>query len=189
MSFEGDSFFDGFTFFTLGQSSSSAQLAHKPNFRGTEDPTAGQVEYVNRATAENDHLAYVNDNGTVVIRTDASTKLAEGEKRKSVRLESKDTVDFGSLVLFDVVRAPFGPGVWPACASLLFFFTRRADARAQSGCQCLCLTLFAMAECGAVSAMRTGLTTVKLCGFSLCRASRLADRNQQDMSVLSFHAL
>ncbi|KAE8154191.1 concanavalin A-like lectin/glucanase domain-containing protein [Aspergillus avenaceus] len=76
-----------------------------------EDPTFGFVQYVNQTTAASLNLTYATDE-SVVLKVDMSNQNASNG-RQSVRLESKTTYDNG-LFIFDVLRAPYGCGTWPA---------------------------------------------------------------------------
>ncbi|KAJ6509561.1 glycoside hydrolase family 16 protein [Mycena vitilis] len=93
--YSGKTFFDGFTFFPFG------------------DPTHGTVNYVNQTYAFENGLAYVNDDGTVVMKGDNTTWLPEGTNRSSVRISSNAQYNTGLFIL-DLNRAPWGCGVWPA---------------------------------------------------------------------------
>ncbi|KAK4704099.1 hypothetical protein P7C70_g2115, partial [Phenoliferia sp. Uapishka_3] len=94
-SYEGESFFDGWA------------------FEEGDDPTHGFVNYVNRSTAFQDSLAYVED-GAAFMSVDALTKLNLGQKRKSIRVQSEETFGIGSLVILDASHIPYGYGVWGA---------------------------------------------------------------------------
>ncbi|KAJ7492593.1 glycoside hydrolase family 16 protein [Mycena latifolia] len=93
--YSGKTFFDGFTFFPF------------------DDPTHGTVTYVNETYAFQNGLAYVNDDGTVVMKGDNTTWLPEGQNRSSVRISSIAQYNTGLFIL-DLNRAPWGCGVWPA---------------------------------------------------------------------------
>jgi len=93
--YSGQTFFDGFTFYT------------------DSDPTHGTVEYVNQTYAFQNGLAFVNDDGTVVMKGDNTTWLPEGQNRSSVRISSTAQYNTGLFIL-DLNRAPWGCGVWPA---------------------------------------------------------------------------
>ncbi|KAJ7706152.1 glycoside hydrolase family 16 protein [Mycena rosella] len=93
--YAGETFFDGFTFYTF------------------DDPTHGTVTYVNDTYAFQNGLAYVNDDGTVVMQGDNTTWLPEGQNRSSVRISSIAQYNTGLFIL-DLNRAPWGCGVWPA---------------------------------------------------------------------------
>ncbi|TIB36352.1 hypothetical protein E3P84_00981 [Wallemia ichthyophaga] len=91
-SYEGETFFDGFTFFIY------------------DDPTA----YVDKATAFSKGLAGY-DSGTPYIQFDNWSQLsATGDgKRDSVRIQSDDSWN-GGVLTFDVAQMPYGLGTWPA---------------------------------------------------------------------------
>ncbi|TIC73458.1 hypothetical protein E3Q00_02939 [Wallemia mellicola] len=93
-SYEGETFFNGFTFFTY------------------EDPTAGAVNYVDKDTAFSNGLAGFT-NGSPFIQFDNWSTLPQGGKRDSVRLQSVDSWN-GGILLFDVETMPYGLGTWPA---------------------------------------------------------------------------
>ncbi|RDX49175.1 glycoside hydrolase family 16 protein [Lentinus brumalis] len=94
--YAGKSFFDGWDFFT------------------DADPTHGLVQFVGGDEASK--LAYVQDDGTVVLAVDQSNDLVNGN-RKSVRITTKDTFDRG-LFIADIYAMPHGCSVWPAYWSL-----------------------------------------------------------------------
>ncbi|KAJ7900374.1 glycoside hydrolase family 16 protein [Mycena olivaceomarginata] len=89
--YSGKNFFDGFTFYT------------------SFDPTRGTVHYVNQTYAFDNQLAYVNDDGTVVMKGDNTTWLPEGTNRSSVRISSIAQYNTGLFIL-DLNRAPWGCG-------------------------------------------------------------------------------
>ncbi|KAJ7181684.1 glycoside hydrolase family 16 protein [Mycena crocata] len=93
--YSGKTFFDGFQFFE------------------DLDPTHGTVTYVNSTYAFQNGLAYVNDDGTVVMKGDNTTWLPQGQNRTSVRISSIAQYN-GGLFILDLTRAPWGCGVWPA---------------------------------------------------------------------------
>lgn len=92
--YKGDSFFDGFDFFT------------------DNDPTDGYVNYVDRPQATNQGLIQVNGYGQVKMKAD-STSIASGRGRNSVRIESKKIYNSG-LFIADFEHIPTGCGQWPA---------------------------------------------------------------------------
>ncbi|KAJ7293602.1 glycoside hydrolase family 16 protein [Mycena rebaudengoi] len=91
----GKTFFDGFTFFN------------------DLDPTHGTVTYVNQTYAFANGLAYVQDDGIVIMKGDNTSWLPEGQNRSSVRITSTAHYN-GGLFILDINRAPWGCGVWPA---------------------------------------------------------------------------
>ncbi|GAA6027323.1 hypothetical protein JCM8097_002593 [Rhodosporidiobolus ruineniae] len=94
----GYSFFDNWDFFTY------------------PDPTHGAVEYVSNATAWANGLVHVPEPGrnSTVMRVDSWSTLPYGTDRQSVRITSKEKVEYGSLVVVDLAKIPYGPTVWPA---------------------------------------------------------------------------
>jgi hypothetical protein len=96
----GYSFFDNWDFFNY------------------PDPTHGQVDYVDEATAWKNGLVYVPDEGkTAVLRTDSWSWLGYGQERQSVRITSKEKVTFGSITIADFEKMPYG------CVLLLFLIS------------------------------------------------------------------
>jgi len=93
--FSGKTFFDGWWFYNYA------------------DPTNGQVDYLSQADATKAGLAYVQSDGVVVMKVDNTTKLASGEKRKSVRIHSNKQYNTG-LFVADILQMPFGCSIWPA---------------------------------------------------------------------------
>ena len=53
------------------------------DFYTDSDPTHGLVEFVDRDTAQQDNLAYVQDDGTIVLAVDDQTTLQLNQPRKS----------------------------------------------------------------------------------------------------------
>ncbi|EJD08578.1 glycoside hydrolase family 16 protein [Fomitiporia mediterranea MF3/22] len=92
---QGNSFFDGFDFFT------------------DKDPTNGQVKFLSRDAATGAKLAFVQDDGTTVMAVDNTSNLGDGENRNSVRIQSKKTYSSG-LIVADIYAMPHGCSVWPA---------------------------------------------------------------------------
>lgn len=92
--YKGDTFFDGFDFFTAN------------------DPTDGFVNYVDRGQATSLNLIGVNGYGQVKIKGD-NTNVATGRGRNSVRIETKKEFSSG-LFIADFEHIPSGCGTWPA---------------------------------------------------------------------------
>jgi hypothetical protein len=96
------------------------------------DPTHGLVDYQSKSDAVNKGLAYVQDDGTAVLKVDNSTQLSSGQNRASVRITSKKQYSGGSLHIHDVYSRghskfnctglfiadfyamPHGCSLWPA---------------------------------------------------------------------------
>ncbi|CAA7265327.1 unnamed protein product [Cyclocybe aegerita] len=93
--FSGKTFFDNFQFFSA------------------PDPTNGHVNFVNASTAFQKRLAYVTDDGQVVMKADNTTDLPLGAFRDSVRITSNAVYNTGLFIL-DLNTAPWGCAVWPA---------------------------------------------------------------------------
>jgi len=92
---DGWGFFDQFNFFTAA------------------DPTHGFVQYVDRGTAQNQGLINVNPQGQVYIGVDTQNNAPGG--RRSVRLESKNTIHKYQLMILDLAHMPGSVcGSWPA---------------------------------------------------------------------------
>jgi len=85
------------------------------NFYGSWDNlTLGDVWWLNETAATDQHLAYINDAGRAVMKVDNTSVVPMGEKRNTIRIESADLYEFGSLWVVDMVHMPFGCSVWPA---------------------------------------------------------------------------
>jgi len=90
---QGQTFFDGWNFFA------------------DADPTHGNVIYQSKENAKD--LAYVQSDGTAVMKVDNVTQVAPGGNRRSVRITSKAAYN-GALVIGDFWAFAHGPTVWPA---------------------------------------------------------------------------
>ncbi|KLO20267.1 hypothetical protein SCHPADRAFT_992348 [Schizopora paradoxa] len=93
--YEGKTFFDDWNFYT------------------GPDPTNGLVHFLDQNDALAQGLAYVQDDGKVIMKGDNTTVLPVGTNRSSVRIQSNKTYT-GGLFILDLNRAPWGCGVWPA---------------------------------------------------------------------------
>ncbi|EIW84558.1 glycoside hydrolase family 16 protein [Coniophora puteana RWD-64-598 SS2] len=89
--YQGSTFFDAFGFYT------------------GPDPT----HFLDANDSFSSGLAYVQDDGKVIMKGDDTTQLAYGANRNSVRISSYKQYN-GGLFILDVDRAPWGCGVWPA---------------------------------------------------------------------------
>ncbi|OSD05800.1 glycoside hydrolase family 16 protein [Trametes coccinea BRFM310] len=92
-SYQGETFFDGWDFW---------------NF---DDPTHGNVQYVDRNTANSSGLIEINSDGHAIMRVETTGQVSGN--RKSVRITTTATYT-GALVLLDAVHMPTGCGTWPA---------------------------------------------------------------------------
>ncbi|PPQ67675.1 hypothetical protein CVT25_012703 [Psilocybe cyanescens] len=77
------------------------------DFFNTEDPTHGQVDYVDKSTAEAMGLFWVADDGTAFMKADDTSVLPLGVNRSSVRITSTKTYNTGLFIL-DLNKAPWG---------------------------------------------------------------------------------
>jgi len=93
--FQGNSFFTGFYFYSGA------------------DPTNGRVNYVTQAEAQTLGLAYVSGSN-FILRADSSTTLsASGAGRNSFRLISNNQYTT-HVAIFNMQHMPQGCGTWPA---------------------------------------------------------------------------
>ncbi|KAG9123007.1 hypothetical protein FRC07_000359 [Ceratobasidium sp. 392] len=93
--YAGSKFFDGWDFFN------------------EHDPTNGNVNYLAKADAIAKNLAFVEPDGTVVMKVDDTNVVSAGANRDSVRIASTKSYT-GGLFVLDVQTMPHGCGVWPA---------------------------------------------------------------------------
>ncbi|KAI0662407.1 concanavalin A-like lectin/glucanase domain-containing protein [Cubamyces menziesii] len=92
-SYQGETFFDGWDFFTA------------------DDPTHGTVQYVDRNTANSSNLIDINSDGHAIMRVETTGQVSGN--RKSVRITTTATYT-GALVVLDAVHMPTGCATWPA---------------------------------------------------------------------------
>ncbi|KAH7105114.1 glycoside hydrolase family 16 protein [Auriculariales sp. MPI-PUGE-AT-0066] len=76
--------------------------------------TSGDVEYLNRTDAFSSKLVSISPQGNAIIRVDNATNVPWNYKRNSIRIESDDLYDFGTLWVFDINHLPYGCSVWPS---------------------------------------------------------------------------
>ncbi|KAK1921314.1 concanavalin A-like lectin/glucanase domain-containing protein [Papiliotrema laurentii] len=93
--YSGLTFFDGWDFFTA------------------PDPTHGTINYVDRAMAFTQGLAFWTEDGVPGIQAEHWAKTPVGEPRNSVRIHSH-ALFAGGLFILDLKLMPWGCGVWPA---------------------------------------------------------------------------
>ncbi|KAH0838326.1 ribosomal L15-domain-containing protein [Lanmaoa asiatica] len=125
--YEGQSFFDTFDFYTGVDPTKFARSLLR-EFIGTDaqplqrtgdvSPSIHELisnkvspRFVNQQTAFADGLAYVTSDNKVIMKGDNTTWLAEGVNRSSVRISSQAMYDTGLFVL-DLDMAPWGCGSW-----------------------------------------------------------------------------
>jgi len=92
-SHQGQSFFEGWDFFTL------------------PDPTHGIVDFLDENAGRSNGLVSVNSAGNAIMRVE-TTPVVTGN-RKSIRISTKTSFN-GGLLILDSVHMPHGCGVWPA---------------------------------------------------------------------------
>ncbi|KAI0666251.1 concanavalin A-like lectin/glucanase domain-containing protein [Trametes maxima] len=92
-SYQGETFFDGWDFFT------------------GDDPTHGAVDYIDRNTANSSNLIDINSNGHAIMRVETTGQVSNN--RKSVRITTTASYS-GALILLDAMHMPTGCGTWPA---------------------------------------------------------------------------
>ncbi|KAF5350269.1 hypothetical protein D9758_007777 [Tetrapyrgos nigripes] len=101
------------TDYTLEDHYSGQDFLDQWNFFDRADPTHGNVDYQSKADAVKKGLAYVQDDGTAVLRVDNTTHLSPGQNRASVRISSKKKYN-GGLFIADFFTMPHGCSLWPA---------------------------------------------------------------------------
>ncbi|ODN83771.1 hypothetical protein L198_07667 [Cryptococcus wingfieldii CBS 7118] len=102
IAYEGQTFFDGWNWFT------------------EDDPSNGLVNYVGRSKAFSDGLAFWTKDGIPGIQAEHWATTDVGAHRNSVRITTKSLFE-GGLFIIDMALMPWGCGVWPA------FWTLGAD--------------------------------------------------------------
>ncbi|KAK0489140.1 glycoside hydrolase family 16 protein [Armillaria novae-zelandiae] len=83
------------------------------DFFSQSDPTNGLVDYQTKQAATSQGLAYVQADGTTILKVDNTTILQSGQNRASVRISSKTQYSSG-LFIADIYSMPHGCSVWPA---------------------------------------------------------------------------
>ncbi|KAL4073388.1 glycoside hydrolase family 16 protein, partial [Scleroderma citrinum] len=85
------------------------------DFYGAPDNlTLGNVNWVSEADAMSLDLAYVNNQGHVILKVDNTTNVKIGENRNAIRITTQTAYELGSLWLIDANHIPYGCSVWPA---------------------------------------------------------------------------
>ncbi|GAA5907807.1 hypothetical protein JCM6882_004563 [Rhodosporidiobolus microsporus] len=77
--------------------------------------TNGDVDYI--GPSDSVSLAYTNDAGHTILKVDNTTTVTYPNKRKSVRIESRETFPIGSMWIYDLYHVPYGCSVWPSAWS------------------------------------------------------------------------
>ncbi|KAI0251906.1 hypothetical protein BJV78DRAFT_1207634 [Lactifluus subvellereus] len=76
--------------------------------------TLGDVWWLDRASAFQQHLVYINERNRAIIKVDNLSEVPFNEKRNSIRITSQDWYGVGSLWIIDLTHLPYGCSVWPA---------------------------------------------------------------------------
>jgi len=98
--YTGSDFINDFSFFTGSDPTGSST-----------DPSA--AAYMSQSAAQSQGLAWVNSQGHFGLSVDSTHTYSGSSKRPSVRISSKQSIDYGLLIL-DAVHLPYGKGTWPA---------------------------------------------------------------------------
>ncbi|KAF9477609.1 glycoside hydrolase family 16 protein [Pholiota conissans] len=99
--------------FTLTDMYTGESFLDDWDFFSGEDPTHGNVNYLTKEDAIGKALAFVQADGTTVLKVDDFSNVAEGGNRDSVRISTKKTYN-GGLFIADFWSMPHGCSVWPA---------------------------------------------------------------------------
>ncbi|KAG6329929.1 hypothetical protein ID866_9158, partial [Astraeus odoratus] len=97
--YSGSNFFDGWDFYVNLISSFIFE---------------GNVTWVSKTDALSQGLAYVNNQGHVILKVDNTTNVTYGQQRNSIRITTQDAYELGSLWVIDANHIPYGCSVWPA---------------------------------------------------------------------------
>ncbi|KAF8271845.1 glycoside hydrolase family 16 protein [Lactarius quietus] len=85
------------------------------DFYGSWDNlTLGDVWWLDRTSAFQQNLAYINENNQAVIKVDNDSNIPFNEKRNTIRITSQHSYGVGSLWMIDLTHLPYGCSVWPA---------------------------------------------------------------------------
>ncbi|KAF8602547.1 hypothetical protein BDV93DRAFT_190496 [Ceratobasidium sp. AG-I] len=98
--FSGPTFFDGWTF-----------------TNGNDAKNYGNVAYLPKDAAQAQQLAYINPAGNAIIKVDNTTvgnPLDDAFGRASIKMNTTQPFNKGSLVVMDALHLPYGCSVWPA---------------------------------------------------------------------------
>ncbi|KLT39292.1 hypothetical protein CC85DRAFT_251404 [Cutaneotrichosporon oleaginosum] len=76
-----------------------------------DDPTHGDVQYVDAGVAWDNGLVSINSAGRAIMRVETTERVDRG--RMSVRIHA-NRVWTGGMVIMDAVHMPIGCGTWPA---------------------------------------------------------------------------
>ncbi|KAL1756077.1 glycoside hydrolase family 16 protein [Schizophyllum commune] len=96
--YSGESFFDGWSF-----------------YGNYDNLTNGDAIFLSADENNDAKLAYVDSStGRAIIKVDNTTNVPYNEKRNTIRIESEERYDIGSVFVADFYHVPYGCSVWPA---------------------------------------------------------------------------
>ncbi|TCD60606.1 hypothetical protein EIP91_009772 [Steccherinum ochraceum] len=115
--------------FTLLQDYSGSKFFDRWTFIDNFDNTTnGDIQYISPSTNSNaSQLAFVNGAGNAIIKVDNTSFVPYNEKRDSIRIESQDFYEVGSVWVFDAIHLPYGCSVWPSFWSKGFDWPRQGE--------------------------------------------------------------
>ncbi|KAI9444261.1 glycoside hydrolase family 16 protein [Lactarius indigo] len=103
------------TSYDIVRSYSGSTFFDRWDFYGSWDNlTLGDVWWLDRTSAFQQNLAYINENNRAVIKVDNVSNVPYNEKRNTIRITSQDSYGVGSLWIIDLTHLPYGCSVWPA---------------------------------------------------------------------------
>ncbi|KAG9313625.1 glycoside hydrolase family 16 protein [Chiua virens] len=106
--------------YTISASLSGQSFLNAFEWQAIADPTNGDVNYVDQATAQADGLYSINGN-TVTLRADDTTVLDGSVGRNSFRLQSQNQYST-HVAIWDIGHMPEGCGTWPALWFVILVF-------------------------------------------------------------------
>ena len=127
--YSGSTFFDGWDFYGAPDNLTTGTTDCLPRLKLMLF-SSGNVSWVTAEVAMSERLAYVNDQGHVILKVDNTTNVRVGENRNAVgfqslvllqlhrpssqiRITTRDAYELGSLWLIDGYHIPFGCSVSP----------------------------------------------------------------------------
>ncbi|KAH9040528.1 glycoside hydrolase family 16 protein [Lactarius hengduanensis] len=103
------------TSYDIVRSYSGSTFFDRWDFYGSWDNlTLGDVWWLDRTSAFQQNLAYIDENNRAVIKVDNVSNVPYNEKRNTIRITSQDSYGVGSLWIIDLTHLPYGCSVWPA---------------------------------------------------------------------------
>lgn len=94
----------------LAQSREGSSFFDNWQFWDQADPTNGNVQYVDSATAWSENLVSIS-NGQAIMRADTGDNVGN---RQSIRITDNYTFNDNTLIIMDAAHMPTGCGTWPA---------------------------------------------------------------------------